>query len=361
MATFKKDIPYNDLPLLPPKGELETTAVLRKTITASRALSKLNGAITNLPNPRLFLDTIHLQEAKASSEIENIITTNDDLYQAIVADKKFDNPAAKEVISYKEALWNGLDQLKKKPFITTNFCIDIVQRIKQNTSGIRTTPGTTLSNAKGETIYTPPTGETIIREKLANLEKFINEPSTFDPLIKMALMHYQFEAIHPFSDGNGRTGRILLLLYLKLEKLLDIPAIYLSEYIIDNKAAYYKKLRLVTEKGDWESWILYMLDMIETTSEKGLLRLENILVLMEYMSTGIKDKLPKAYSKELIEILFRLPYTKRQHLIDAKLGTPKTVGNYLRDLEQAGFLKSVKVGKEKLYLNYQLMEVLEKN
>ena len=361
MTTFKKDTPYNDLPLLPPKGALETTAVLRKTITASRALSKLNGAITNLPNPRLFLDTIHLQEAKASSEIENIITTNDDLYQTIVADKKFDNPAAKEVISYKEALWHGLDQLKKKPFITTNLCIDIVQRIKQNTSGIRTTPGTTLSNSKGETIYTPPTGETIIREKLANLEKFINEPSKLDPLIKMALMHYQFEAIHPFSDGNGRTGRILLLLYLKLEKLLDIPAIYLSEYIIQNKSAYYKKLRLVTEKEDWEGWILYMLDMIETTSEKGLLRLEGILALMERMSIEIKDKLPNAYSKELIEILFRLPYTKRQHLINAKLGTPKTVGNYLRNLEQAGFLKSVKVGKEKLYLNYRLMEVLEKN
>lgn len=361
MTTFNKDIPYNDLPLLPPKKELETTAVLRKTITASRALSKLNGAITNLPNPRLFLDTIHLQEAKASSEIENIITTNDDLYQAIVGDKKFDNLAAKEVISYKEALWYGLDQLKKKPFIITNLCIDIVQRIKQNTSGIRITPGTTLSNSKGETIYTPPTRETIIREKLANLEKFINEPSKLDPLIKMALMHYQFEAIHPFSDGNGRTGRILLLLYLKLEKLLDIPAIYLSEYIIDNKAAYYKKLRLVTEKGDWESWILYMLDMIETTAEKGLLRLEGILALMEHMSTEIKEKLPKAHSNELIEILFRLPYTKRQHLIDAKLGTPKTVGNYLRELEQSDFLKSVKVGKEKLYLNFRLMEVLEKN
>lgn len=361
MAAFKKNTPYNDLPLLPPKGALETTAVLRKTITASRALSKLNGAITNLPNPSLFLDTIHLQEAKASSEIENIITTNDDLYQAIVADKKFDNPAAKEVISYKEALWYGLDQLKKNPFITTNLCIAIVQRIKQNTSGIRTTLGTTLSNAKGETIYTPPTGESLIREKLANLEKFINKPSTLDPLIKMAMMHYQFEAIHPFSDGNGRTGRILLLLYLKLVKLLDVPAIYLSEYIIDNKPAYYKKLRLVTEKGDWEGWILYMLDMIETTSEKGLLRLENILTLMENMSTEIKYKLPKAYSKELIEILFRLPYTKRQNLINAKLGTPKTVGNYLRDLEQTGFLKSVKVGKEKLYLNYRLMEVLEKN
>jgi len=360
MTVFSKDIPYNDLPLLPPKQELETTAVLRKTISASRALSKLNGAITNLPNPRLFLDTIHLQEAKASSEIENIITTNDDLYQALVADKKFDNLAAKEVISYKEALWHGLEQLAKKPFITTNLCIEIVQRIKQNTSEIRKTPGTTLSNTKGETIYTPPSGEEIIRDKLANLEKFINKKDKLDPLIKMALIHYQFEAIHPFADGNGRTGRILLLLYLKLEKLLDVPAIYLSEYIINNKAAYYNKLRLVTEKEDWESWILYMLDMVEITAQKGLERLGKITSLMERMSNDIRIQLPKAYSRELVEILFRLPYTKRKHLIDEKLGTPKTVGNYLRDLEQAGFLKSVKVGKEKLYLNFQLMEILEK-
>ena len=360
MAAYNKDIPYNDLPLLPPKQDLETTAVLRKTITASRALSKLNGAITNLPNPSLFLDTIHLQEAKASSEIENIITTNDDLYQAIVADKKFHNPAAKEVISYKEALWYGLEQLEKKPFIITNLCIEIVQRIKQNTSEIRKAPGTTLSNTKEETIYTPPSGEEIIKDKLANLEKFVNEKGKLDPLIKMALMHYQFEAIHPFADGNGKTGRILLLLYLKLEKLLDIPAIYLSEFIINNKSEYYKKLRLVTEKEDWESWILYMLDMIETTAEKGLIRLEEILALMQNMSVGVKEKLPKVYSKELVEILFRLPYTKRQHLTNAKLGTPKTVGNYLRDLEKEGFLKSVKVGKEKLYLNYRLMEVLEK-
>ena len=360
MIGFNKDIPYNDLPLLPPKKELETTAVLRKTIKASRALSKLNGAITNLPNPRLFLDTIHLQEAKASSEIENIITTNDDLYQAIVADKKFDNPAAKEVISYKEALWYALERLEKKPFITTNLCIEIVQRIKQNTSGIRSTPGTTLSDTRGKVIYTPPSSESIIRDKLSNLEKFINEPSKLDPLIKMALIHYQFEAIHPFADGNGRTGRILLLLYLKLEKLLDIPAIYLSEYIIKNKASYYKKLRLVTEKEDWEGWILYMLDMIEITAQKGLERLEAITSLMEQLSEKIKTQLPKAYSRELVEILFKLPYTKRKHLIDEKLGTPKTVGNYLRDLEEAGFLKSVKVGKEKLYLNFQLMEILEK-
>ena len=184
--------------------------------------------------------------------------------------------------------------------------------------------------------------------------------STLDPLITMALMHYQFEAIHPFSDGNGRTGRILLLLYLKMTKLLDIPAIYLSEYIITNKAQYYTNLRLVTENENWEAWIIYMLDMVESTAKKGLERLEEILGLMQKMSDQIKEKLPKIHSKELIEILFRLPYTKRQHLIDAKFGSPKTVGNYLIALEEKGFLKSVKLGKEKLYLNHKLMAILEK-
>lgn len=360
MSGFKKDVPYNDLPMLPPKINLETTLILRKTIAASRALANLNGAVMNLPNPRLFLDTIHLQEAKASSEIENIITTNDELYQSIVADKKIDNPAAKEVISYKNALWHGLKQLETRPFITTNLCIDIMQRIKENTSGIRTSPGTTLSNTKGEIIYTPPSGESIIREKLYHLEQFINEDESLDPLIKMALMHYQFEAIHPFSDGNGRTGRILLLLYLKLKNLLDIPAIYLSDYIIQNKSEYYKRLRLVTEEGDWESWIMYMLDMVESTAQKGLHRLKEITALMQKMSDDIKTELPKIYSKDLIEIIFNLPYTKRQYLIDQGLGTPKTVGNYLIELENKGFLKSVKVGKEKLYLNDRLMEILEK-
>jgi len=360
MTTFKREIPYNDLPLLPPKMELETKKVLLKTISASRALAQLNGALINLPNPRLFLDTIHLQEAKASSEIENIITTNDDLYKSVVAEKKFENPATKEVLSYKEALWLGLERLDSKPFITTNLCIEIVQCIKQNTAGIRVTPGTTLSNTKGEVIYTPPTGVEVIREKLANLEKFINQDDSLDPLIKMALLHYQFEAIHPFADGNGRTGRILLLLYLKLEKLLDIPAIYLSEYIINNKTEYYKRLRNVTENNDWEGFVLYMLDMIETTAKKGLTRLEEVIALMETTADRIKIELPKVYSKDLIEIIFKLPYTKRQFLINAGLGTPKTVGNYLIQLEEKGYLKSVKVGKEKLYLNHKLMEILEK-
>lgn len=359
MNFFDKTKPYNDLPLLPPKTDLETKEILIKTIKASRALAQLNGAIRNLPNPSLFLDTIHLQEAKASSEIENIITTNDDLYQAVVADKKFDNSATKEVINYKEAIWLGFKHLEKKPFITTNLCIELVQCIKQNTAGIRATLGTTLSNAKGEVIYTPPSGEQVIREKMANLETFINENDSLDPLIKMAISHYQFEAIHPFTDGNGRTGRILLLLQLKLEKLLDIPALFLSEYIIHHKDKYYQGLRAITEKNDWSKFILYMLDMVETTAIKGLDRLESIIQLMESTGQEIKERLPKVYSKDLVEVIFKLPYTKRQNLIDIELGTPKTVGNYLMALEQEGFLKSVRVGKEKLYLNQKLMRILE--
>jgi Fic family protein len=359
MSIFDKNLPYNDLPLLPPKADIETKNILRKTISAGRALAQLNGTLLNLPNPTLFLDTIYLQEAKASSEVENIITTNDELYQSLVADRKVEDFATKEVLSYKEALWSGLEQLKTKPFITTNLCIKIVQCIKQNNASIRVIPGTTLSNSRGEVIYTPPSGENTIREKLANWEKFINEDNNIDPLIKMALMHYQFEAIHPFADGNGRTGRILLLLYLKLSGLLDTPAIYLSEYIIKNKVEYYRGLQGVTEKNEWEAYILYMLDMIEETATKGLDRLNKITSAMEKIAGEIKQKLPKIYSKDLIEILFRLPYTKRQHLIDENIGNLKTVGNYLQKLEENGFLQSVKVGKEKLYLNQQLLKILE--
>ncbi|MBS1745778.1 MAG: Fic family protein [Bacteroidetes bacterium] len=359
MNKFDRNVPYNDLPLLPPSTDIETKQILRKTISAGRALAQLNGTLLNLPNPTLFLDTIYLQEAKASSEVENILTTNDILYKSLIANKKTEDLATKEVLSYKEALWLGLEQLNKKPLITTNLCINIVQCIKQNTASIRVTPGTTLRNTKNEVIYTPPSGEAIIREKLANLEKFINEDNTIDPLIKMALMHYQFEAIHPFADGNGRTGRILLLLYLKQSGLLDTPAIYLSEYIIKNKADYYKCLLAVTEKNDWEKLILYMLNMIEETSTNGLARLKKITTTMDQTTNEIKAKLPKVYSKDLIEILFRLPYTKRQHLIDENIGNPKTVGSYLQTLEKNGFLKSVKVGKEKLYLNQRLLKILE--
>jgi Fic family protein len=359
MSHFDPKTPYNDLPLLPPTANIETASILRKTIVAGRALAQLNGALLNLPNPNLFLDTVHLQEAKASSEIENIITTHDDLYQSFVADKKTENSATKEVLSYKEALWLGLEEMKLRPFITTNLCIKIVQCIKQNTASIRNTPGTTLSNTLGEVIYTPPSGEVIIRDKLANLEAFINQEDQLDPLIKMAILHYQFEAIHPFADGNGRTGRILLLLYLKLSGLLHTPAIYLSEYIIKNKNEYYRRLREVTEKNEWEAYILYMLDMIEKAAIKGLRRFDRIKTTMEKTANEMKTTLPKIYSKDLIEILFRLPYTKRQHLIDQNIGNSKTTGNYLNALEENGFLESIRVGKEKLYLNRRLLDILE--
>jgi Fic family protein len=357
---FNPNIPYNELPLLPPKVEIETTAILKKTIAASRALSELKGAITNLPNPTLFIDTIQIQEAKASSAIENIITTHDELFKFTIANKKIDNPAVKEVMHYKDALWHGLEVMKKKPLLTTNLFIKLVQVIKKNNAGIRDVSGTQLKNpVTGEVVYTPPEGQEIIREKLKNIEDFIHTDDDIDPLVKMAIIHYQFEAVHPFFDGNGRTGRIILLLYLKLTGLLDLPALFLSGYIMKNKDAYYKKLRAVTEKNDWQGWIRYMLDMIETTAKKDRQRISQIEKLMGTMGAEIQTRLPKVFSKGLMEILFRLPYSKRQFLEQAGLGNLKTVGNYLKELEDAGFLTSELVGKEKLYLNYKLLQILK--
>lgn len=358
--SYHPEKPYNDLPALPPKADIETTELLKKTIAASRALSELKGAITNLPNPTLFIDTINLQEAQASSAIENIITTQDELFKATVTDRNIENTAIKEVIHYKEALWFGFEQLEKRPILTTNLFVSIMQIIKENQSGIRNTPGTKLTNpASGQIIYTPPEGEEVIRQKLKDLEDFIHAEDQIDPLIKLALIHYQFEAIHPFSDGNGRTGRIILLLYLKLTGLLELPALYLSNYIINHKNEYYSNLRQVTEKGNWQTWILYMLDMVEQTAIKGRQQIAAIEMLMAKMGSEIQKKLPKVYSKDLVELLFKLPYTKRSFLEKAGLGSLKTVGNYLNDLEKAGFLKSELVGKEKLYLNFELMKVLK--
>jgi len=353
--------PYNDLPELPPKIDLENVRVLKKTISASRALSELKGAITNLPNPALFIDTINLQEAQASSAIENIMTTQDELFKSSIADKQINNPAIKEVLHYKEALWHGYEQLKKRPILSTNLFIDLVRIIKKNNAGIRNAPGTQLKNpSTGKVIYTPPEGEGIIRDKLKNLEKFIHNKDGIDPLIKMAIIHYQFEAIHPFFDGNGRTGRLMILFYLKLSGLLDLPALYFSKYIIANKNNYYANLRKVTEKNNWVDWILYMLDMIEQTASSDRKRISEIEALMNSMGSEIQTVLPKIYSKDLFEVLFKLPYMKRRYLEQAGLGNKKTVGNYLKQLREKGFLKSEQVGKEKLYLNHRLLECLKK-
>lgn len=358
--SYNPEVPYNKLPLLPLKTEVESMAILKKTITASRALSELKGAITNLPNPTLFIDTINLQEARASSAIENIIITQEELFKASVADLKSNSPATKEVIHYKDALWYGVEQIENRPVLTTNLFIAIMRIIKENKSGIRNAPGTQLKNpVTSQVIYTPPEGEEVIREKLKNLEDFIHAEDDIDPLVKMAIIHYQFEAIHPFFDGNGRTGRIILLLYLKLTDLLDLPALYLSSYIIEHKNDYYTNLRNVTENGNWENWILYMLDMVEETALKGKQQIAGIEKLMNEMGTEIQEKLPKIYSKDLLEVLFKLPYTKRNQLENAGLGNLKTVGNYLKELEANGFLTSEQVGKEKLYLNFRLLKVLK--
>jgi Fic family protein len=361
-ALYNPETPHNDLPLLPPMAQVENTIVLKKIISASRALSQLKGAITILPNPTLFIYTINLQEAQASSAIENVITTQDELFKASIAEKKNDNWATKEVMHYKDALWYGVAQIEKRPILNTNLFISLVQIIKENQSGIRNTSGTQLKNPVTDTVvYTPPEGEKVIRDKLKNLEDFIHAEDDLDPLVKMAIIHYQFEAIHPFFDGNGRTGRIILLLYLKMTGLLDLPALYLSNYIIEHKNEYYANLRKITEEANWQDWILYMLDMVEQTALKGRSQITAIEKLMNEMAVTIQQKLPKIYSKDLMEELFRLPYTKRGQLEKAGLGNIKTVGNYLKELENQGFLKSEQVGKEKLYLNFRLLEVLKSN
>lgn len=359
---YNKDQPYNDLPLLPPKADVETKEVLKKAIKANKALAKLVGSSRQLPNQSILINSIGLQEAKMSSEIENIITTNDELYKAFSSDKISTDANTKEVLHYQEALWQGYQFVKEKQLISTNLFVKLFNIIKESQAGIRNTPGTKISNkATGNVVYTPPEGETIIRDKLKNLEQYINSNrDDIDPLIKMAVIHYQFEAIHPFTDGNGRTGRILNILYLLLNDLLEIPILYLSKYIIDNKAKYYEGLRNITEQNQWTPWIMYMLDGIETTSAFTQSKIDGITQQMTETGQFIKNKLPDIYTKELLEIIFQQPYCKRQFIEDANIVKRKTAGLYLAQLEKIGIMKSIKIGKEKLYINTGLYEILKK-
>jgi Fic family protein len=354
--------PYNELPFIPPTEELESKDILKATIQAHKALSRLEGALSNLPNPSILLDSIGLQEAKVSSEIENIITTHDELYQYAVAERSVGNTATKEVLHYKEALWYGYKQVKAKGVITSNLFIKLVQVIKENQSGVRNTPGTQIINDKTrEVIYTPPVGEEIIRTKLKNLEEFLNlNDDGIDPLVKMAVAHYQFEAIHPFGDGNGRTGRIINILYLVQQGLLSMPVLYLSRYILENRTGYYQLLREVTEDGNWHRWILYMIHAVEETSKLTLTKIDEIKVAMAMMGEALKKELPHIYSKDLVEVLFQRPYSKRQFIEEAGIVKVKTAGTYLAALEKKGFFKSVELGKEKLYLNTVFLDILKK-
>jgi len=340
--------------------DVETKAILKKTITARSALAELKGLGATIPNQAMLVDSLILQEAKASSEIENIITTSDALFQAFAATTKKTDAATKEVLRYREALWKGYSILRDRPVLATNLFIDIVQTIKEHSGGIRRLPGTAVVNAAtGKIIYTPPEGESVIRDKLKNLEDFIHGRNDMDPLIEMALIHYQFEAIHPFSDGNGRSGRIINILFLVMKGLLTLPVLYLSKAIIERKDDYYRLLRQVTESGLWEPWILFMLEAVEDTAvftRERILAIRNLMA--ETMETTRKKLPARVYSKELIEIIFRQPYTKGQFLVDTGIAKRQTAADYLKELGKIGILKPHKIGRETLYLNVKLYKLL---
>lgn len=356
---FNREIPYNNLPLLPPKIELETKEILKAAISANKALAELKGVAKTIPNQSILISTLPLQEARSSSEIENVITTNDKLYEAMASSANNFDPQTKEVLRYREALWEGYKELQTRKLLTTNLYIRIYQKIKETNAGIRVTPGTKISNSEGEVVYTPPEGEEVIRNKLRNLAEFIHADNELDDLIKLALIHYQFEAIHPFNDGNGRVGRIINVLYLILKGQLDLPILYLSKYIIENKNEYYKRLRNVTEKNEWQPWVLYILDAIKETAEFTSAKIVQIKNLVDRTTEEAKKKLPsRVYSKELVKLIFEEPYSKTEFVVNAGIAKRQTAAEYLKELEKVGLLKSKKVGREVLYLNHNLQKIL---
>lgn len=355
--TFDRSKPFNALPLLPPPVDLETKAVLKQAIAANRALADLKGLARQIPNQGVLINGIVLQEARLSSEIENIVTTNDELYRAAADMEGSADPHTKEVLRYRQALWTGFQGLQERP-LSTNLFIDIVRNIKQADMDIRKVTGTALKSQQGDVVYTPPEGESIIRDKLADLESFIHAEDGLDQLVRLAVIHYQFEAIHPFPDGNGRTGRIINILFLVEKGLLDIPVLFLSHYILRNKADYYAGLRGVTEEGSWEPWVLFMLRAIEETARKTSSRVERILAMMDEVKVTVQEKASRIYSKDLIETIFMHPYCKIRFLEEAGIAKRQTASDYLKTLAAIGVLRPEKVGREAYYINDRLYKVL---
>ena len=352
---YNPENPYNKLPLLPPGLEVETKRVLKEAINATRVLAELKGRANEIPNQSMLVNAITLQEAKDSSEIENIVTTQDNLYKAFSGQINTSDAQTKEVLRYRQALWEGYNSLSTRP-LSTNTFVTIAKTIKENDVGIRNTSGTTIQS-NGRILYTPPVGESTIRDLLKNLEDFMHMENGPDDLIRLAIMHYQFEAIHPFPDGNGRTGRILNILFLVEKGLLDTPILYLSKYIIEHKNEYYKKLRAVTEKQQWEDWILFILKGVKETAYYTLQKINGINSLMQETILYCKDKLvPRVYSRELIELLFEQPYCKVRLLVERGIAKRQTAAEYLYELEKIGVLKSQKVGVENLFLNVSCLK-----
>lgn len=347
------------LPYLPPKPEIETIAVLKQLTKSHRYLAELKGTVKTIPNEHILINTLALQEAKDSSEIENIVTTHDDLYKEnILIDTK--KPATKEVYNYAQSLKLGFDIVRNEGLLLNKHIIAIQQELERNKAGFRTQAGTKLVNSFGEVVYTPPQDKDEILNLMANLEKFINENdfSDLDPLTKMAIIHYQFESIHPFYDGNGRTGRIINILYLVLQGLLDLPVLYLSRYITQNKQQYYQVLQGVRNNNDWESLILYLVKGIEVTAIQTIDLVQNIKNLMQDIKYKIRAELPKIYSQDLLNNLFKNPYTKIEFLQNDLGVSRRTAQNYLDAISEIRILDKIKIGKSNYYINNSLIDVL---
>lgn len=350
----------HQIPKLPLSQDVETKAVLKQAAKAHRRLAELKGVALTIPNEQILISTLTLQEAKDSSAIENIITTHDEIFRAELYIENLRSPAAKEVQNYANALKKGFALVRKNKILTTSFILQIQEELEQNKAGFRKLPGTALKNQQtGETVYTPPQDYDTIVDLMQNLEVFINDDtiSDFDPLVKLAIIHHQFESIHPFYDGNGRTGRIINILYLVTQNLLDLPILYLSRHIIQHKADYYQHLQHVRETQHWEPWLLFMLQGIEQTAVQTISLIENIKRLMMDYKQRIRTQFPKIYSQELLNNLFSHPYTKIEFVEEALGVTRKTAAGYLKELVDAGFLTLLKMGRSNFYLNQSLFNL----
>ena len=356
--TFRPDRAFNDLPALPPAQDIETKAVLKACIEARAALAELKASGRLIPNQSVLINSIPLLEAQASSEIENIVTTTDRLFRFANEAGNSPDSATKEALRYRTALHQGFAMLNERP-VSTAMAVAVCRTIKGVDLDIRATPGTALLNdATGGVIYTPPEGRAVLLDKLSNWERYIHEAEDIDPLVRLAVMHYQFEAIHPFTDGNGRTGRVLNLLYLVDKGLLDIPVLYLSRYIIDNKRAYYDRLLRVTTDAAWQDWILYMLEGIRETALWSSAKIHAIRDLLDETGARIRRDLPKIYSRELAEVIFVNPYCRIGDLVSAGIAKRQAASVYLKALVDDGLLKEVKAGRENLYINPALIDLL---
>lgn len=356
-TSWSADRPYNNLPILPPVKDLETNAVLKQCITARAALGELKQASELIPNPGVLIRTLPLLEARASSEIENIVTTTDRLFQYRYEDEKAD-PATREALRYSHALLEGYQALKQRP-LSTRTAEQICSEIKGKEMKVRCVPGTALASAKNNhVVYTPPEGEDAIRTLLANWESFLHTRTEFDPLVRMAAAHYQFEAIHPFTDGNGRTGRILNSLFLIEQGLLTLPILYLSRYIIRNKPDYYRLLLGVTRDEAWEDWLLYILRGVEETATWTTAKIAAIRSLSMATIEHVRKHLPKIYSHELVNLIFELPYCRIANLTEAGIAKRQAASRYLKQLQGIGVLTETVVGKEKLFLHPKFMKLL---